>query len=135
MKGRKKTPLNIDRQPKIGSTWIIQNIHTTELCKCSATTQLDKNSVKHLRKFSGEDPFFTAKIGSKSTQVTYLKFLCSKKLDTCVDTTGAWKWLDITQQEADIRKLWYSEPNLVTEFEMDHDHLPETDFKSINELL
>jgi hypothetical protein len=137
MKGRPKTPLNIDRQPPVGSTWIIQHIHTGELCKCSATCQNDRNHVIALRKFSGPNPFFTAKIGSVHTKLVYLLFQCSIYLDVCHDDTNTWKWLNITQDEADIKQLWYSEPNLVTENPLDEEdfpELPETGFVNIDDL-
>jgi len=135
MMGRPKTPLNIVRQPPVGSTWIIQNIDTKELCKCSCTTQADKGAVEALRHFSGTNPFFTVKLGSKRTQVSYLKFLCSAYLKECIDDKATWKWLDITQDEADIKCLWYSEPNLVNPLdEPDSPELPETEFKNINDL-
>lgn len=135
--GRPKTPLIIPRQPPVGSLWIIQKIETGELCRCSLTTQNDKPYVEALRKFSGPHPFFTAKIGSKRTHTIYLKFPCGSHLLECVDTTSTWKWLDITLQEADIKGLWYSEPNLVTENPLDGEDipsLPETDFKNISDL-
>lgn len=137
MRGRPKTPLNINRQPTVGSTWIIQNIQTNELCKCSLTTQADKNNVEALRKFSGNEPFFYVRIGSKYTHIAYFKFLCGSHHTTCQDITSTWKWLDITQDEADIKQLWYSEPNLVTENPLngeDIPQLPETDFKSLKDL-
>ena len=136
-KGRPKTPLNIDRQPPVGSCWIIQHTSTSELCRCSTTCQNDKGNVEALRCFSGTNPFFTAKIGSKNTFITYLKFFCGAHLTGCIDVTMTWKWLNITQSEADIKGLWYSEPNLVTENPLDGidlTQLPETDFKSIQDL-
>jgi hypothetical protein len=137
MIGRPKTPLNIPRQPAIGSTWIIQNIQTGELCKCSMTTQSDKGKVETLRRFSGPEPIFTARIGSKHTQVEYLTFSCGAKYDMCIDESGDWKWIDTTQDEADIKCLWYSEPNLVTQNPQDIEEtpeLPETTFKPIKDL-
>lgn len=135
--GRPKTPLNIDRQPPIGSRWIIENIHTGELCKCSMTTQDDKEHVVALRRFSGPEPIFTAKIGSKNTRIEYLTFNCGVNYPTCIDQNGTWKWLNLTQDEADIKCLWYSEPNLVTENPLDGEEfpsLPETGFSSIEDL-
>jgi hypothetical protein len=135
--GRPKTPLNILRQPPVGSSWIIQHTSTKELCKCSTTCQIDKNNVDALRCFSGQNPFFTAKIGSKNTFITYLKFFCGNHLPLCIDVTSTWLWLDLTKSEADIKGLWYSEPNLVTENPLDYTdlpELPETDFKSIQDL-
>jgi hypothetical protein len=135
--GRPKTLLNIDRQPPVGSTWIIENVNTKELCRCSATSHSDKDHVEALRQFSGPNPFFTAKIGSKHTGIQYLKFFCGDHLELCIDVTLTWKWLNITRDEADIKGLWYSEPNLVTENPLDGEdvpELPETDFKSIDDL-
>lgn len=137
MIGRPKTPLNIPRQPPIGSTWIIQNIATGELCKCSATVHADTKHIYKLRQFSGSNPFFTVKIGSKHTKVTYLYFMCGAHLQDCIDASATWKWIDITQDEADVKCLWYSEPNLVTENPQDAQdipELPETDFKPIKDL-
>ena len=135
MRGRPKTPLNIDRQPAIGSTWIIENIHTHELCKCSATVQADTKYIYKLRQFSGTNPFFTVKIGSKHTGVTYLYFMCASHLTECIDASSTWKWVNVTQDEADIKCLWYSEPNLVTEKDSEViPELPETEFKSIQDL-
>jgi hypothetical protein len=134
MLGRPKTLLNIPRQPPVGSTWIIQNIDTLELCKCSTTSQCDKDAVEALRKFSGNAPFFTAKIGSRHTQLTYLTFYCGSTFKICIDSTSTWKWLDITQDEADIKGLWYSEPGLTSEKLEDNIKLPEKDFQSIKDL-
>ena len=135
MIGRPKTLLNILRQPPVGSCWIIQNIDTGEICKCSCTTHADKDHVEALRRFSGATPFFTVKLGSKRTQVSYLKFLCHAYLKECIDDKAAWKWLDITQDEADIKCLWYSEPNLVNPLDgPDYPELPETEFKDIKDL-
>jgi hypothetical protein len=134
MLGRPKTPLNIPRQPPVGSTWIIQNIDTQELCKCSATSQSDKNTVGTLRKFSGDTPFFTIKIGSKHTKLTYLTFNCGSNSSVCIDSTSTWKWLDITQDEADIKGLWYSEPGLISEQLEVAIELPEKGFQSIKDL-
>jgi hypothetical protein len=134
MIGRPKTPLNIPRQPPIGSCWIIQNIITGELCKCSCTVQKDLSYITCLRKFSGDNPFFTVRIGSKHTKVTYLYFLCSALLPQCIDFSKEWKWVNVTQDEADIKCLWYSEPNLVTHNDDVTHELPETTFKSIKDL-
>lgn len=136
MRGRPKTPLIIPRQPAVGSTWVIQKIDSGELCRCSATTQADKPHVEALRKFSGAQPFFTVRLGSKRTHVVYLKFPCGSHLLECIDTTATWKWIDITLDEAHIKGLWFSEPNLVEnplDF-ADFPQLPETDFKSIDDL-
>jgi len=137
MIGRPKTPLNIPRQPAIGSTWIIENVNTKELCKCSATVHADSKYLIKLRQFSGAEPFFTVKIGSKHTKVTYLYFMCGAHHTECLDASSTWKWVDTTQDEADIKCLWYSEPNLVTENPKDIEvapELPETTFKPIKDL-
>jgi len=137
MIGRPKTPLNIPRQPPIGSTWILENLSTKELCKCSSTVHSDSKHLYKLRQFSGPEPFFTVKIGSKHTKVTYLYFMCGAHHPMCIDASSTWKWIDLTQDEADIKCLWYSEPNLVTENPKDIEEapeLPETTFKSIDDL-
>ena len=135
MKGRPPTPLCIPRQPPIGSTWIIENIGTGELCKCSATVHSDSKHLIKLRQFSGTNLFFTDKIGSKHTKVTYLYFMCGAQHHECLDANKTWKWVDTTQDEADIKGIWYSEPNLVTENDQEvAPELPETTFKPIKDL-
>jgi hypothetical protein len=68
---------------------------------------------KTLRAFSGEEPFFTVKVGSRNTEIQTLKFLCGAHHKKCLDTTGAWEWTEITWAEARKQGLKFEQPNLI----------------------
>lgn len=123
----KKLLLNIPRKPLQGTSWIIKNILTNELSKCSLTSTSDKEMYQnHFSK-----GFFTVKLGSKRTTLTYLRFTVNTP--QCVDTTNSWIWLNLTQDEANEQHLIYSEPNLIHQ-NNDVNVLPETPFKELQEL-
>lgn len=111
------TPLNC-QQPAIGCAYIIKNIKTKSLIRAATTCQRDLlrkgSKIKVLRAFSGEEPFFTVKIGSVHTGVEVLKFLCGAQHKKCVDETDTYEWTGISLSEAREQKLLFSEPGYVT---------------------
>lgn len=125
----KKILLNIPRKPIQGSPWIIKNILTNELCKCSLTSPNDGDMYQnHFSK-----GYFTVRVGSKHTSITYLRFLVNTV--QCIDTTNSWIWMDLTQSEADYQKILYSEPNKISRTaEESFPILPETPFKTFQDL-
>lgn len=115
--GRPVTPLNIETQPNVGQAFLIRNVKTKTLTKCATTSQSDLtrkgSKVKALRAFSGEEPFFTVKVGSLNTEIQVLKFLCGAHHKKCLDTTGAWEWTEITWAQARKDGLKFDQPNLI----------------------
>lgn len=118
---RTATPLNITTQPGVGMGYIIRNVKTKKLVRASTTCQRDidrpRSKVKALRAFSGDEPFFTVKIGSQHTEIEVLKFLCGKQHKKCVDTTKTYEWTGISLADAREQKLEFSEPGYVTQEE------------------
>jgi hypothetical protein len=114
---RKATPLNITEQPGIGMGYVVRNVKNKKLVRVSTTCQRDieqrGSKVRALRAFSGDEPFFTAKIGSARTGITVLKFLCGVSHKKCRDTEGTYEWTGITLKQARKDKLEFSEPNYV----------------------
>jgi len=126
----KRILLNIPRKPIQGSSWIIKNILTNELCKCSLTSPNDGDMYQN-HFYKG---YFTVRVGSKHTSVTYLRFTINTS--QCTDTTNSWIWMDLTQAEADYRKILYSEPNKISRtVDESFSILPETSFKAFQEIL
>jgi hypothetical protein len=61
--------------------------------------------------------------------------MCGAQHPECLDANKTWKWVNLTQDEADIKGIWYSEPNLVTQNTDEvAPELPETTFKPIKDL-
>lgn len=118
---RTATPLNIETQPGVGMGYVIRNLKTKKLVRASTTCQRDINrrgsKIKVLRAFSGDEPFFTVKVGSLHTEIEVLKFLCGVKHKKCRDTTGTYEWTGISLAEARKQKLDFSEPGYVTKDE------------------
>ena len=110
------TPLNC-LQPSIGCAYIIKNIKTKSLIRAATTCQRDLlrkgSKIKVLRAFSGEEPFFTAKIGSLRTGVEVLKFLCGAQHKKCVDATDTYEWTGISLSDAHEQNLEFDEPGYV----------------------
>lgn len=117
---RTATPLNC-LQPGIGMSYVIKNIKTKSLIRAATTCQRDLlrkgSKIKVLRAFSGEEPFFTAKIGSVHTGVEVLKFLCGGQHKKCVDSTDTYEWTGISLSEAREQKLEFDQPGYVTKDE------------------
>lgn len=117
---RTATPLNC-LQPGIGMSYVIKNIKTKSLIRAATTCQRDLlrkgSKIKVLRAFSGEEPFFTAKIGSVHTGVEVLKFLCGAQHKKCVDSTDTYEWTGISLSEAREQKLEFDQPGYVTKDE------------------
>lgn len=118
---RTATPLNIETQPGVGMGYVVRNLKTKKLVRVSTTCQRDINrrgsKIKVLRAFSGDEPFFTAKIGSLHTEIEVLKFLCGEKHKKCRDTTGTYEWTGISLAEARKQGLEFSEPGYVAKEE------------------
>lgn len=100
--------------------YIIRNIKTKEYIRASATCQRDlkENLVTALRAFSGEDPFFTVKIGNRHTGIVILTFLCGAKHKKCVDTDDTYEWTGISLSEAREQKMEFSEPGYIRNAEI-----------------
>lgn len=115
---RTATPLNIETQPGVGMGYVIRNIKTRKLVRASTTCQRDidrkGSKIKALRAFSGEEPFFTVKIGSLHTEIEVLKFLCGVKHKKCRDVTGTYEWTGISLADARKQKMEFAEPGYVT---------------------
>ncbi len=118
---RTATPLNIETQPGVGMGYVIRNLKTKKLVRASTTCQRDidrrGSKIKALRAFSGDEPFFTVKIGSLHTEIEVLKFLCGAKHKKCRDTTGTYEWTGISLSDARKQKLEFSEPGYVVKEE------------------
>lgn len=116
---RTATPLCIDEQPGIGMSYVVRNVKTDENVRVSTTCQRDLDregsTIKVLRSFSGEDPFFTAKIGSLHTSIVLLTFLCGPQHKKCMDSTGTYEWLGISTQEAKRDHMNMLEPGYVSQ--------------------
>lgn len=118
---RTATPLNIETQPGVGMGYVIRHIKSKKLVRASTTCQRDidrrGSKIKALRAFSGDEPFFTVKIGSLHTEITVLKFLCGKNHKKCRDETGTYEWTGISLSDARKQKLEFSEPGYVVKEE------------------
>jgi hypothetical protein len=118
---RTATPLNIETQPGVGMSYVIRNLKSKKLVRASTTCQRDVNrrgsKIKEIRAFSGDEPFFTAKVGSLHTDIEVLKFLCGPQHKKCRDTTGTYEWTGISLSDARKQKLEFSEPGYVTKEE------------------
>lgn len=119
---RTATPLNIETQPGVGMGYVIRNVKTKKLVRASTTCQRDidrrGSKIKALRAFSGDEPFFTVKVGSLHTEIQVLKFLCGKSHKKCRDESGTFEWTGISLAEARKQKLEFSEPGYVTKEEV-----------------
>ncbi len=115
--GRPVTPLNIETQPRNGCAFVCRHIKTKENVKCATASYLDcsrrGSMIKVLRAFSGEEPFFMVKIGSRNTEIKVLKFLCGAHHKKCMDTTGEYLWTGITWKDAIKQGMKFSQPNLM----------------------
>lgn len=111
---RTATPLNITEQPGTGLAYVIRDLKTDKLVRCATAAHRDLlrrgSKIRSLRAFSGEEPYFIAKIGSLRTKFTVLKFLCGAHHDKCLDETGRYEWTGITLSEAKKRKLEFDSP-------------------------
>jgi len=118
---RTATPLNIETQPGVGMGYVIRRVTNKKLVRASTTCQRDidrkGSKVKALRAFSGDEPFFTVKVGSVHTGIEVLKFLCGQKHKKCRDTTSTYEWTGISVADARKQKLEFSEPGYVTQDE------------------
>ncbi len=118
---RTATPLNIETQPGIGMSYIVRNTKTRKFVRVSTTCNRDLerrgSKIKVLRAFSGDEPFFTAKIGSLHTEIEVLKFLCGVKHKKCLDTTGTYEWTGISLKQARKDKMEFEEPGYVAKEE------------------
>jgi len=118
---RHATPLNIPQQPGIGMAYVVKNLQTKKLVRVSAASHRDvmrpRSKIKVLRAFSGDEPFFYAKIGSLNTDITPLKFLCGESHKKCRDESGTYEWTGITVKEALKKNLKFEEPNKVPQKE------------------
>jgi hypothetical protein len=97
--------------------YIIRDIKTKKLVRASTTCQRDINrrgsKIKVLRAFSGDEPFFTVKIGSLHTEIQVLKFMCGAKHKKCRDESGTYEWTGISLFDARTQQLEFSEPGYV----------------------
>lgn len=110
---RPATPLNLAHPPEIGCAYIIRNVKTKKLVRCSTACQrdVDNGLVRHIRALSGDEPFFNVKIGSAYKGFHVLKFLCGEQHTKCLDMKKEWEWLGITLEQAREEGLKFIEPN------------------------
>lgn len=107
--GRTKTPLNITRQPGVGMAYIAKRqsdgalVRVATLC---ARDQKKEPALAPIRKFSGDEPFFKARItradgGAKIDPIT-LVFDCrsTSALCTAVADGQTYEWLDLDHKVA-----------------------------------
>lgn len=115
---RTATPLNITEQPGTGLAYVIRDLKTNTLVRCATAAHRDLlrrgSKIRSLRAFSGEEPYFIAKIGSLRSKFTVLKFLCGAHHDKCLDETGRYEWTGITLSEAKKKKLEFDSPGRAT---------------------
>lgn len=109
-------PLNISTQPGVGMGYIIRDLETGKRLRASTTCQRDLNrkdlGLTKLRSFTGENPFFTAKIGSLNTGFTLLTFLCAaSQSKKCIDSTGKYQWTEMSLSEARANNVKFDESN------------------------
>lgn len=111
---RTATPLNISEQPGTGLAYIIRDLKTDNLVRCATAAHRDilrrGSKIKSLRAFSGEEPYFIAKIGSLRSKFTVLKFLCGAHHKKCLDESGRYEWTGITLDEAKKKNLEFAAP-------------------------
>jgi hypothetical protein len=114
---RTATPLNISEQPGTGLAYVIRDLKTNTLVRCATAAHRDLSrkgsKIKALRAFSGDEPYFIAKIGSLRTKFTVLKFLCGAHHKKCLDETGRYEWTGITLAEAKKKHLEFETPGRV----------------------
>ncbi len=114
---RTPTPLNISEQPGTGMAYIIRDLKTNTLVRCATAAQRDilrrGSHIKSLRAFSGDEPYFIAKVGSLRTKFTVLKFLCGVHHKKCLDETKRYEWTGITLEEAKKKNLEFVAPGRV----------------------
>lgn len=111
---RTATPLNISEQPGTGLAYIIRDLKTNTLVRCATAAHRDLlrrgSKIRSLRAFSGEEPYFIAKIGSLRTKFTVLKFLCGAHHEKCLDETGRYEWTGMSLDDAKKKNLEFIAP-------------------------
>lgn len=107
--GRKKTPLNITRQPGVGMAYVAKRLSDDALVRVATLCARDQKrepDLAPIRKFSGDEPFFKARItradgGAKIDPIT-LVFDCKESSPTCTaEADGVtYEWLDLDHKVA-----------------------------------
>jgi len=107
--GRKKTPLNITRQPGVGMAYVAKRQSDEALVRVATlcTRDVKKNpELGKIRQFSGAEPFFKARIvrgdgGAKIDPIT-LVFDCRESTPVCIATADGetYEWLDLDHKVA-----------------------------------
>jgi hypothetical protein len=101
--------------------YVVRDLKTNTLVRCATAAHRDLlrrgSKIRSLRAFSGEEPYFIAKIGSLRTKFEVLKFLCGAHHDKCLDESGRYEWTGVTVGEAQKKKLQFIAPGRVKQEE------------------